>query len=264
MRGEFMSRVLFRAAVVVVVPIVAICCVCAVSPAAVIVTPTSTVSALGHHYRPADLTAGLSIRDAATSSNAQTPNLGTFAQSGFTATLTGQDTLVGRIAAPPGMQFVAQPIAGLTNRIEVVTDWSVPGGDFGMSPSAVTFEFEGLTGASPTRLGSGLSVSGGGGKWVRFFETFNVPSAFSFTALRIEATYNYTVSSPTSRPFTPSWFEFGMRAGGTFATVPDATLMTLQPIPEPTSTTLLALGLAGAVAQRRHTTSGRGRSGHSA
>lgn len=218
---------------------VLLCCL-SVTDAAVIQSPISTVSALGHYYHAPDGAAGLIIRDAATGPNSQNANLGTYAQSSFTTTLTGQDTLVGKIVAPAGMKFVAQPIAGATNRLEFTTDWSAVGGDFGMSPTSVSFEFEGLSGATPTRIGSGFSVSGGGGKWIRFHESFSPSGAFEFTGMRVEATYDYTVSTPTARLFTPSWFEFGMRASG-FSAAPDATLMTIQPTPEPAALALTGL-----------------------
>jgi len=216
-----------------------ICCCGSICRATIIQTPDTTVSALGHTYYPGGAVAPKNVADWATG-GFSSGNLGAYTQTAFNATLTGQDTLIGRIAAPTGKKFVVTPEAGASNRLNILFEWQAPGGDFGVRPTSVSVSFEGLTGTQPAYSSSSSgSVEGGGGLWIRFDETLSPTAPFTFTAVKVQAAYFYGIANPALATFTPGLLEFGM----TSVNGPDATLMTIQSIPEPATGAILALGL---------------------
>ena len=105
-----------------------------------------------------------------------------------------------------------------------------------MSPS---FQFENLSGASPSMISS-TDNFGTGGRLVEFSRQFTVAPGVEFTALEISATYGSSISTPTERFYSQDLCQFS--AGVTsFSNLGDGVLMTLEDLPRPS----LAIGRSG-------------------
>ena len=124
-------------------------------------------------------------------------------------------------------------------RIEL--DGSPPLTDYTVWFSTTSYTFDGLTGTVPTVLGSS-SVVGQALYCLEARSTFQVSEPFSFTSVTFITTPPYNLTTfPTQTYYGGPRLELSITGDGS---LPDATLISLQPIPEPGSIVLLFVAAA--------------------
>lgn len=210
--------------------------------AATLALPDTTILGLTHsfgHYAP--FGPATLIRDAA----------GQFTQPGFSAMLTGSETVIMRFEAPVGHKFVihAAPSGFDSISLRLGGRWWGGSSDGMQSPTATSFAFENLVGAAPVRTSSS-DILGSGGRLISFSDTFAVLPGLEFTAVELRATYAFSIASPSILNYVPDLFTFECQASSFSQMLGNGTLMTMEPVPEPTTLALIVIG-ATALLQHR-------------
>ena len=207
------------------------------APSQGLFTPPSTVTGLTHqygHYAPFGV--ATEIRDYAAGNQ--------FIQTGFTATITGSELVVASFEAPASQMFVIHeaPAGFVDVLLQLNLSWAASGTSLGSasSPTSLSIVFENLTGAEPILLSSVNSL-GILGNRISFSNSFSVAPGTTFTGVQLFAQFATSVSSPSEQTLTPSTFTFQAVAWSS-EILGDGTLMTLEPIPEPSAVVLVLLG----------------------
>ena len=199
-----------------------------------LITPPTAVKGLTHQYSTS----------ATATTNEDYAASGQFAQSGFTATITGSELIVASFESPAGQMFVIHdPPDGFGNiTLELLVAWrSSPAVFATFSPSSLSFAFENLSGSDPTPIMSSSGI-GTAGNFISFRNSFSVSAGTSFTGIQLNAQFASSIISPSEQTFAPvDYFTFRAFASGP-GILEDGILMTLEPIPEPSVLALVFLG----------------------
>jgi hypothetical protein len=161
----------------------------------------------------------------------------------WTPTWHDPATWVSTLTAPDGYRFVVTPAPGFgqPTTMNVATNWNVstPVTDYTVFFSTTSYTFDGMTGTAPT-FASSSSVVGQALYCLEARANFSVSEPFSFTSVTFTTTPPYNLEVfPTQTYYPTSRLELSITGNGSF---PDATLISLQPIPEPASLVMLAVG----------------------
>jgi hypothetical protein len=204
--------------------------------AAAIIAPTTTVQSISHRYSPSGTNpTGSTISDNAVLNS-----------SSLTTNPAQHNRFVAQLRAPDGYKFVAEPAPALYDTtLLLILSW----GGSTANPARVVSEpavFENLVGAAPAELMRADYIDTFG-SLARGRATFDVNDSFEFTAITLAFSYSGDMTD-VERTLSPQPF-FSASAQSSQAGLPDASLLRLVAVPEPTCP--LGLLMGGALLIRR-------------
>ena len=152
-------------------------------------------------------------------------------------------TWVSTVTAPDGYLFVVTPPAGFeqSSLLCMASFWStsMPVTDHTIFCSTTSYSFEDLMGTAPTLNGSGSTV-GQALYTLSAQANFTVSEPFSFKSITFTTMPPYALGAfPVETYHGAPRFDFSVYGDGV---LPDSTIISLQPIPEPASLWLLIAG----------------------
>jgi len=230
----------YRLAVMVLCALPAMTCA-----AQVLVMPNDTITALKHTY-------ALGPSGGPVTWISDGPASGQYTQPGFTATLTGSETVDWSVEAAAGEMFVVSaPPSGFGNAVtlSIYGQWLGGPVDSYTAPSSVSLTFQNLVGPIPSQI-SADDAMGQSGNLIQFGGSFSIAPGTEFTGVELSAQYDFSVANPVSRQYNALGVGFSAYVDSMSESLSDGTLMTIEAVPEPTSVTLMIFSLSAFACSR--------------
>lgn len=175
---------------------------------------------------------------------------------GWTVTWVDPATWTATLSAPAGYKFLFTPAVGYgtSMRVDVDMNWqiSTPISDYTVYFGSTSFQLTDFAGTAPTVFGSS-SYAGINQYGVAARLTLTATEAFSFTSITFTTSPAQSMQRTSPITYAVHANPITAQITGT-GSLPDTTLMSIVPIPEPASAALVCAGIAVLATGRRRKT----------
>jgi hypothetical protein len=201
-----------------------------------IYAPTIEVTSVTHAY-------GVGGKESATTSIAD--SIQSASSETWTTHWHNPPTWVSTLTAPDGYRFVVNPAAGFVTptTMSLAVSWydtENPVLDYTVFFASTSFAFDGLTGVAPMLTGSS-GVVGQALYTLSARANFIVSAPFSFTSVTFTTSPPYDLSAFQSQFYASSPMLTVSASGN--GVLPNSTLLSLQPVPEPATLRTMLCGM---------------------